>query len=157
MKVPVKIKEEKFNAYITDENLKEVKKRVEKESVWKDIAVLTFIAAFGILLFNIAYDVQINWYVMQGVILSLFFLGIFSMLRSRHYMDHLFEDEAFARRLLCHGKYEDIEIQDGILRITFLNHGYMEELNVVLVVAMQQIKKPAFDLLDMVLYVPMRN
>ena len=58
---------------------------------------------------------------------------------------------------MCHGKYEDIEIQDGILRIKFLDHGYMEELNVVLVVAMQEIKKPIFDLLDMVLYVPMRN
>ena len=74
MKVPVKMKEEKFDVYITDENLNKVRKRVEKERLWKDIDVLAFIIAFVLLLFNIAYDIQINWYVMQGVILLLIFL-----------------------------------------------------------------------------------
>lgn len=151
MNISIKIRQEKFDVCISEETLTEVKERIKKESIWKDIAVVLSIIGVIVLLYNVTYENK--GFFMQGTVL-IYFLGILALMKSYQYADRLHEDEAFARRLICDKKCEEIEIQDGILKIIFFDHGYMEKLNVLLAVARQDIKQPVFDLLDMVLYIP---
>lgn len=151
MNIPIKIKQEKFDVCISEETLTEVKERIKKESVWKDIAVVLFIIGLIVLLYNVTYENKGIF--MLGTVL-IYFLGTLAMMKSHQYADRLHEDAVFARRLICDKKCEEIEIQDGVLKIIFFDHGYMEKLNVLLAVARQDIKQPVFDLLDMVLYIP---
>lgn len=157
--ISVETKLEKTRLCVSGKELAEVKERINKGRIWKDIAVVLFIVGCANLLYNNIYIKSgSEWYYQQRITFLFVFGGLVSFLISRHYEDRLPADVRLARKLICYGMYKEIVIQNNVLKITFPMNGYIEKLDVYLPVALQEkVQAPFFDLKNMALYLPDRR
>ena len=156
--IPIETKQEKLWLHISEKEIVEVKKRINRGRIWKDIAVAFFVAGCTCLLYNTYIKNGSEWYYQQRVTFIFVFVGLVVFIISRQYEDWLPADVMLARKLICYGMYEEIVIQNNVLKITFLMNGYIEKLDVYLPAALQEkVQAPFFDLKNMTLYLPDRR
>ena len=156
--IPIETKQEKLWLHISEKEIVEVKKRINRGRIWKDIAVAFFVAGCTCLLYNTYIQNVSEWYYQQRVTFIFVFVGLASFIISKHYEDRLPADVMLARKLICYGMYEEIVIQNNVLKITFPMNGYIEELDVSLPSILQEkAQVPFLDLKNIALYLPDRR
>lgn len=153
--IPIETKQEKLWLHISEKEIVEVKKRINRGRIWKDIAVAFFVAGCTCLLYNTYIKNGSEWYYQQRVTFIFVFVGLVVFIISGYYEDRLPADVMLARKLICYGMYEEIVIQNNVLKITFPMNGHIEKLDVFLPITLKkEVQAPFFDLKNMALYLP---
>lgn len=156
--IPIETKQEKLWLHISEKEIVEVKKRINRGRIWKDIAVAFFVAGCTCLLYNTYIKNGSEWYYQQRVTFIFVFVGLVVFIISGYYEDRLPADVRLARKLICYGMYEEIVIQNNVLKITFPMNGHIEKLDVFLPITLKkEVQAPFFDLKNMTLYLPDRR
>lgn len=153
--IPIETKQEKLWLHISEKEIVEVKKRINRGRIWKDIAVAFFVAGCTCLLYNTYIKNGSEWYYQQRITFIFVFVGLVVFIISRQYEDRLPADVRLARKLICYGMYKEIVIQNNVLKITFPMNGHIEKLDVFLPITLKkEVQAPFFDLKNMALYLP---
>ena len=136
--IPIETKQEKLWLHISEKEIVEVKKRINRGRIWKDIAVAFFVAGCTCLLYNTYIKNGSEWYYQQRITFIFVFVGLVVFIISRQYEDRLPADVRLARKLICYGMYKEIVIQNNVLKITFPMNGHIEKLDVFLPITLKK-------------------
>ena len=87
--IQIETKQETLWLHISEKEIVEVKKRINRGRIWRDIAVAFFITGCICLLYNTYIKNGSEWYYEQRVTFIFVFVGLVVFIISRHYEDWL--------------------------------------------------------------------